>query len=921
MNAKAKIQAQLSAYLDGELDEAQLRQVEEALENDGNLRAELADLSAARKLLRDMPAEKPSADLVSRVLAEAERTQLVGGQAAESTPSPLRWIRYAASAAVLLVAATVGLVIAVTLCSPEIYKDDLSRHSAPDIRNDEKTVAAADGRRNGMGRDSDGDELTKLSTRGLLRQDKPEAVEGMVRGGGGSGGAEPGGHGFDGKLGTLGDNGRSRASGFGRSSVSDKKYGGDAATNAGSLTLTNGGEGRVSGVNTYTGGTTIGNGTLAKGGDGAVSLSGGNTHSDGITVGGGTLTKNGAGTLAPGGAVNVMEGNGDVSGGVVSMGVAGRGGDHWKGAWAKGLGETADAASGPFDNVKNMSRVLAGNTTNNTIIYTDRLDLTQRQVETVLNANGVAPIVTQQSGYSSAMNTTGRQASQARGGNFYVANTLSPAQVQYEAYVTPEQMAKVQKDLDILRARQNVSQDVPALAYAGTAAKDGGWGYTNGPADRYGHFVGKESENTSGLAFAKGDAGSTFGRRVAPADMPVAQKVVPVAPKGEPVPVMPGAAPLLPPADPAVASVERAAKSAPPPALVPPAAETALPAPVVVAEGPKTGEKAGQKARQDDRALAEREVQLGGAIHNIEAKPAKAPDKDETQLAEAFDNNKTKRAKLSESRPALAAAYDGPSADDLLRDSEPRREIAQTSPAGPVGKASVEAGGNRLRALVAAGPDAAERPSAPAPSVAAKPAETPAPNLVAKPGNLRDFDDQVSTRPAERMPGQVAGPVGGQYAAGTPNPPTAPPARTQTPATTWQQQRAVQAPPAPASAPAPAAIRVLDMVGQQEQVVQVSVVRQPPLTQSGGSLDLRLAPSGQAGGINQAENLATANVLKLVITLNYRQAGEAEVNPGMDRAARFSADAASQAAPAHETPAANRAAQESAKQEGPTRSK
>jgi len=149
MNAKGKTQAQLSAYLDGELDEAQLRQVEEALESDGALRVELAQLAAARKLLRDLPAEKPPADLVSRVLAEAERSRLVGARHDNAGSNPLRWVRYAASAAVLLMAATVGMVIAVTLCSPGTYEDNLVRHGSTgkSSRDGKDKVAVAAGGR------------------------------------------------------------------------------------------------------------------------------------------------------------------------------------------------------------------------------------------------------------------------------------------------------------------------------------------------------------------------------------------------------------------------------------------------------------------------------------------------------------------------------------------------------------------------------------------------------------------------------------------------------------------------------------------------------------------------------------------------------------------------------------------------------
>jgi len=72
---------------------------------------------------------------------------------------------------------------------------------------------------------------------------------------------------------------------------------------------------------------------------------------------------------------------------------------------------------------------------------------------------------------------------------------------------------------------------------------------------------------------------------------------------------------------------------------------------------------------------------------------------------------------------------------------------------------------------------------------------------------------------------------------------------------------------------------------------------------------------GQAGQL--FENTATARVQRLVITLNYRQAGENDRT--LDRA-KFSDAATSQAAPSQAAPA-NKAAQEAKQQESPTRSK
>ncbi len=778
MNAKAKMRAQLSAYLDGELDEAQLRQVEEALENDGDLRAELADLAAARKLLRHLPAEKPPLDLVSRVLAEAERSQLVGGQTTESNPSPLRWIRYAASAAVLLVAATVGMIIAITVSSPDMYKDNLSRHRAPavreDIRDEKTRVAVADGKRVGIDEDADKERPGRLATRGLSTDDTSDGRDAKDRGGADlSDGAS-----LYGKLGKPGDNGRYDKPGSGGPEVLSGKFAGNTTVNGDDLALTKSGAG-----------------ALTKSGNG--DMSGGNTYTGDTTISAGTL-------------------------GIATKGGTGRGGGNLNDSLAKGHGDNdGQAVSGPFDNVDSMSSVLAGNTTSNTIIYTDRLDQTQQQVEKVLGANGIAPVVTQQSEPSAAVNKTGSQAPQPRG-NFYVANMLSPAQVQYEAYVTPEQLAKVQKALDSVRARQNVSQDVPALAYNEASARNDGLNFRKGQAGKDGYFAGKESQTPADkwadVALAKADGDRMLTKKEVAAVEP--------APAGRPA--APAAEPGL------------AAKPAP----VTPVAEPAPPAPVVVAPGRRSAEEAKLDAKQD--------VQLA--------------DRGKVQLAEAAVKSEAQPAKASESR-AGSVAPRGQSAEELPKDAELRREAAQGSPPTPHEKPAL---GNRARATT--------------PSVAEKPSAVPAPNQAAKTGDLAEASVQRATPPAERLAGQVAGPIGGQRASGIFNPPTAPPA--SAPATTWRQ----------------------------EQVVQVGVIRSAPLTQSRDAVAVQIASQpGQASqGGRLEQNLATANVQKLVITLNYRQAGEA--NQMLDKAA-INAAAASQAAPAAST------ARQAKQQETQTQSK
>lgn len=112
------IHEQLSAYLDGELNAAQAKQVERAVAQDPRLAAELHQLRAAREALRSLPREKVDDEFVARVLAQAERLQLVRQEEPrEKVPHVLLWVRYAATAAVALIAVSVVGIIGVTLYS------------------------------------------------------------------------------------------------------------------------------------------------------------------------------------------------------------------------------------------------------------------------------------------------------------------------------------------------------------------------------------------------------------------------------------------------------------------------------------------------------------------------------------------------------------------------------------------------------------------------------------------------------------------------------------------------------------------------------------------------------------------------------------------------------------------------------------
>jgi len=120
MSENEKIREQLSAYLDGELNEADRRRVEQALAGDETLSAELETLRATRDLVHSLPRAEAPEGFVDRVLAQAERRRLVGGPETAARPDPWRAVRWVAAAAVVLIAVGVGTIVTIDLWSHSI---------------------------------------------------------------------------------------------------------------------------------------------------------------------------------------------------------------------------------------------------------------------------------------------------------------------------------------------------------------------------------------------------------------------------------------------------------------------------------------------------------------------------------------------------------------------------------------------------------------------------------------------------------------------------------------------------------------------------------------------------------------------------------------------------------------------------------
>lgn len=136
----------LSAYIDGELDDAGRDAIENALATDDELREQLRQLQATRRLLRELPVSKAPDDFVHRVMARAERNHLTAHKPEEPAPQSLRWVRYVAVAAVALIAISVGMLITSQLTNPTIYTSpggsaELASDDNPEQYDTDATVA------------------------------------------------------------------------------------------------------------------------------------------------------------------------------------------------------------------------------------------------------------------------------------------------------------------------------------------------------------------------------------------------------------------------------------------------------------------------------------------------------------------------------------------------------------------------------------------------------------------------------------------------------------------------------------------------------------------------------------------------------------------------------------------------------------
>jgi hypothetical protein len=109
-----QIEAKLCAYLEGELDEAGRAEIEKHLQQNPAHRRLLAEVGKTRDLLRALPREPAPPDICEAFQGQLERSVLLADLNTEQSTTSMkinRWPQYFAVAAVVMLAAGLGLVV------------------------------------------------------------------------------------------------------------------------------------------------------------------------------------------------------------------------------------------------------------------------------------------------------------------------------------------------------------------------------------------------------------------------------------------------------------------------------------------------------------------------------------------------------------------------------------------------------------------------------------------------------------------------------------------------------------------------------------------------------------------------------------------------------------------------------------------
>ena len=417
MSDKEKLEEQLSAYLDGELSETDGAKVERALEGDEDLARRLGELRGTRELLRTLPRQHAGDQFVSQVLTRAERGHLIRPSGESDTPRRTPWVRWVASAAVLLIAAGICVVITAVL-TRSTFLDDR-------------------------------DQASGVESSGEIARDLGDLP------------AEP--------VASTDDESRRRRRGTPDSEVIGE-----------SVIVTNGRPAKPARLDENAKADASVDRLMGTAAGEALRRAGGKDSRVAKGVPAKRLPKLGAPPTA--GPRPVVDAT------LPSDSTDKAGGEDVTFAFKRGEGVAARAKNGTFAKMGRRGRALSITGTagvhvdgdavaelsraHNEFVYTDDLPGTQRQVEEVLGSNGIVPV------------TLGRPtASNAERVRFQQGNPISnysqliprPGnQVEYFAYVTPEQMKNVNAKMIEIRKRQVVSQTTITRWYARAGYSRGG---------------------------------------------------------------------------------------------------------------------------------------------------------------------------------------------------------------------------------------------------------------------------------------------------------------------------------------------------------------------------------------------------------------------------------------------------------------
>src|SRR5438105_8518445 len=112
-SSKEKIESQLCAYIDGELDDNERAEIEKHLDANPQHKVLISELRAASGLLKDLPRAKVPGDLNEGLTGQLERSVLLNPSNEESGDALRirRWPQFTAVAAVLLLATGLAFVV------------------------------------------------------------------------------------------------------------------------------------------------------------------------------------------------------------------------------------------------------------------------------------------------------------------------------------------------------------------------------------------------------------------------------------------------------------------------------------------------------------------------------------------------------------------------------------------------------------------------------------------------------------------------------------------------------------------------------------------------------------------------------------------------------------------------------------------